>query len=119
MWGVYTPFSFIITEAGQDNILVFITQYYCQKVHKRTYTIQSIFREVSGNPTPVPHRFPEPEREILRTDFRWTFGGERTFYDHPSLGMDQEILPCRLMSIDSDKFNPSLLMMKDKISLIP
>ena len=77
----------------------------------------------------MPHRFPELEREISRAEFWWSFGGvlaefwwsfggERTFYHHPSLGMDQEILSCRLMSIDSDKFNPSLLMMKDKISLI-
>ena len=85
-------------------------------------------REVLGNPSPTPERFPEGKargksrgsREIWRAEgmdlpippeFWWSTDNlsASIFLQ----GVDQEILPCGQGRIDSVKINPSLLMMRD------
>ena len=75
-----------------------------------------------GNPSPSVisrvsrewiFQYIPPSRQCtdpLPPKFWWSTSTDILFIINPSLGMDQEILPCRLMSIESIKSNPSLLM---------
>ena len=82
-------------------------------------------REVLGNPSLMPKRFPET-RKILRVEGNLVGRGDgfpnnsefwwRTDILSSSIflqGVDQEILPCRQGRIDSVEINPSLLMMRE------
>ena len=90
------------------------------------YPCSTKTREVLGNPSPTPERFPETRgksqgsREIWRAEgmdfpippeFWWSTDNlsASIFLQ----GVDQKILPCGQGRIDSVKINPSLLMMTD------
>ena len=93
---------------------------------KECYPSSIKTREVLGNPSPMPSRFPETRetsrgsREISRAE-----GGDfpippESWWSTDILsssnflqGVHQQILPCRQGRIDSVKINPSLLMMRE------
>ena len=91
-------------------------------------------RDVLGCTSPTTKRFPEARemsrgrspRDISRAEGNLEVGGDvqpnasrfEAVYGHsliinPSLGMYQEIHPCRASSIDSVKINTSLPMMRE------
>ena len=91
------------------------------------YPCSTKTREVLGNPSPTPERFPEGEARgksrglrkilraegmdfLLRLEFWWSTDNlsSSIFLQ----GVDQKILPCGQGRIDIVKINPSLLMMR-------
>ena len=103
---------------------------YSTKTREVLYPCSTMTREVLGNPSPTPERFPETReisrgksrgsREILRAEgmdfpippeFWWSTDilSSSIFLQ----GVDQKILPCGQGRIDSVKINPSLLMMRE------
>ena len=98
------------------------------------YTYTAERRDVLGCTSPTTKRFPEARemsrgrspRDISRAEGNLEVGGDvqpnssqfEAVYGHsliinPSLGMYQEIHPCRVSSIDSVKINISLPMMNE------
>ena len=89
------------------------------------YPCSTKTREVLGNPSPTPERFPETResqgsREIWRAEgmdfpippeFWWSTDNLSASIFRQ--GVDQKILPCGQGRIDSVKINPSLLMMRE------
>ena len=102
------------------------------------YTYTAERRDVLGCTSPTTKRFPEARemsrgrspRDISRAEGNLEVGGDvqpnssrfEAVYGHsliinPSLGMYQEIHPCRASSIDSVKINTSLPMMRGWVIL--
>ena len=98
------------------------------------YTYTAERRDVLGCTSPTTKKFPEARemsrgrspRDISRAEGNLEVGGDvqpntsrfEAVYGHsliinPSLGMYQEIHPCRASSIDSVKINTSLPMMRE------
>ena len=103
------------------------------------YTYTAERRDVLGCTSPTTKRFPEARemsrgrspRDISRAEGNLEVGGDvqpnssrfEAVYGHsliinPSLGMYQEIHPCKAMSIGSVKINTSLLMMRECFVLL-
>ena len=74
-------------------------------------------REVLGNPSPTPERFPETRLEGQGMDFpippEFWWSTVILLIINLSTEMDRKIHPCGQGMIDSVKSNPSLLMMRD------